>query len=231
MNRFYVYKCIVDDGGAPCVDDGLLSLCICKPAIRSTARVGDVIFAFGSNSERPANRLVYIAEVTRRVNGCEYYDLEEFQDRQDCIYARTATGQFSVRPNATHHGTDAQMIRDIGTPPTYDRAEGLLSTNFRYFGASGTDDWKERSPALKQMIENLGQGHRINYTEQVRAELRSLRMLVWRLYDKKILGRPLHSHSQGCHDEDEPQVKRCGKRTYPAKVPVPKQRKRRPGKC
>jgi len=43
--RIYVYKCVVDDGGVPCIDDGLLTLTICKPYIRSTAAAGDLIFA------------------------------------------------------------------------------------------------------------------------------------------------------------------------------------------
>lgn len=67
--RIYVYKCVVDDGGAPCIDGDLLTLTICKPYIRSTARPGDLIFAFGSNAESPANRLVFVAEVSRRMPG------------------------------------------------------------------------------------------------------------------------------------------------------------------
>jgi len=40
MARIYFYKLTTDDGGAPCVQDGLLSLAICKPMIRGTAEVG-----------------------------------------------------------------------------------------------------------------------------------------------------------------------------------------------
>ncbi|SFN54073.1 Nmad2 family putative nucleotide modification protein [Dokdonella immobilis] len=43
MSRIYVYKLTNDDGGAPCVEDELLSLCICKPRIRSVAIEGDVL--------------------------------------------------------------------------------------------------------------------------------------------------------------------------------------------
>jgi len=39
MPKIYFYKLTCDDGGAPCVQDGLLSLAICKPMIRSTAEV------------------------------------------------------------------------------------------------------------------------------------------------------------------------------------------------
>jgi Nucleotide modification associated domain 2 len=38
MTKVYIYKLTVDDGGAPCVQDEVLSLAICKPFIRSTAQ-------------------------------------------------------------------------------------------------------------------------------------------------------------------------------------------------
>jgi hypothetical protein len=60
-DRYYVYKCIADDGKAPCVDRNLLTLTICKPMIRKSAVPNDWIFAFNSNSETPSNCLIYIA--------------------------------------------------------------------------------------------------------------------------------------------------------------------------
>jgi Nucleotide modification associated domain 2 len=44
MNNTYFYKLTADNGGAPCVRYGLLSLAICKPMIRKTAKEGDLIF-------------------------------------------------------------------------------------------------------------------------------------------------------------------------------------------
>ena len=38
--RFYLYKMTVDDGGAPCVQDRMLTLAICKPTIRRVAPEG-----------------------------------------------------------------------------------------------------------------------------------------------------------------------------------------------
>jgi hypothetical protein len=63
-----------DSGGAPCVQKGLLSLAICKPMIRSSARCGDFILGFAANSLRPSdNRLIYAARVTRKLCNGEYY--------------------------------------------------------------------------------------------------------------------------------------------------------------
>jgi hypothetical protein len=73
VERIYFYKLTADNGGAPCVEDGLLSLAICKPAIRSTARCGDVIFGFAANSLHPDNRLIYIARVTEKSKDGLYF--------------------------------------------------------------------------------------------------------------------------------------------------------------
>lgn len=48
--RIYFYKLVADNGGAPCVENGLLSLAICKPMIRKTAKEGDLILGFAGNS-------------------------------------------------------------------------------------------------------------------------------------------------------------------------------------
>ena len=217
MRRFYIYNCVVDDGGAPCVDHGLFSLCICKPRIRSTARKGDIIFAFGSNSEKPANRFIYIAAVARKLTQGEYYELDEYADRGDCIYERNRNGRFHIRKDARFHGSIDAMEHDIGQPPKYARANSLVSNDFRYFGKKGTDAWKARSPELKQLVESLGEGHRVNHAPTLRAELHVLWKSVWREYDCKILGKPLHQPGLEVaqdEDEDEPLVKVCQQRCY-----------------
>jgi hypothetical protein len=211
LNRFYVYKCVVDDGGAPCIDSGLLSLCICKPMIRSTARVGDLLFAFGSNDERPANRLIYIAEITRKFTDGQYYELDKFKDRGDCIYVRTKEGKFKVRKNSKFHGTQHGLSHDLGDAPDYRRANSLVSDNFKYFGAKGRTEWKERALHLKLLIEFLGQGHRVNHAESIRAELLALKSLIWKKFPKKVNGRPLHSPVKDRRDDDEV-MKVCSKR-------------------
>ncbi len=103
VRRYYVYKCVVDDGGAPCVDRGLLTLTICKPYIRSTAREGDLIFAFGSNAETPMNRLVYIAVVSDRIPKGQYFTRTEYHERRDCIYERMGNARLERRSDAKFH--------------------------------------------------------------------------------------------------------------------------------
>jgi hypothetical protein len=138
--RLYVYKCVVDDGGAPCIDDGLYTLTICKPYIRSTAKPRDLIFAFGSNAESPANRLVYISEVSRKLKDGKYFELEEFKERKDCIYERLTDGRLQRRTNAKFHNYEEARISDLGAEPYYPKANAIVGEDFRYFGRRGTDD-------------------------------------------------------------------------------------------
>ncbi len=209
---YYLYKCVNDDGGAPCIHRGRYSLSICKPAIRRTADDGDIIFAFGSNNnEVPPNRLIYIAVVTEIVRGAGYYQLPRFASRPDCIYRRKRSGEFILRDDARFHTATDQRRKDLGNPPNFLNACTLLSNDFRYFGASGTDDWKRDAPQLARLIENLGQGHRVRLDQGLRDELRLLKERIWRRYpDRKVLGKPLHAAGQDDTSESDEIVEVCG---------------------
>ena len=195
-NRIYVYKCVYDEGGAPCVDGGRLSLTICKPQIRLRAQISDLIFAFGSNYETPANRLVYIARVTHRVADGAYYRDSEFRKRGDCIYRRQQDGIFIRRRDAIFHTTADHRARDLGPAPIYPRAVALVSDDFRYFGGEGTGDWKAMAPHLRKVVEKLGQGHSVNHSVDVAGELLAMADYVRRAYRRKINGRPLHGEQK-----------------------------------
>ena len=66
------YIVAFDGGTAPCVDNNLLSLCICKPVIRRGAVIGDWIIGF-TRKEVGENLIVYIAEVTEKILMEEYF--------------------------------------------------------------------------------------------------------------------------------------------------------------
>ncbi|BCK88127.1 hypothetical protein MIZ01_1928 [Sideroxyarcus emersonii] len=213
--RFYVYKCVVDDGGAPCIDNNILSLTICKPYIRSTAREGDLIFAFGSNNETPNNRLVYIAEVGRKFSGGKYFELDEFKNRGDCIYERNQSGKLVRRTDAKFHDFPTAWISDLGEDGRYPKANALVASNFRYFGKAGTSSWKSTHPRLKELIEKLGQGHRVNFTQDLRSELLELKKGVWRRFpENKVLGRPMHTPDEHIDPDDGDVMKICNTRCY-----------------
>jgi hypothetical protein len=213
--RIYIYKCVVDDGGAPCVDGGVLTLTICKPYIRSTAKERDLIFSFGSNTESPDNRLVYIAEVSRKVQNGKYFEEEEFKMRGDCIYERLPDGQFQRRHAAKFHDSKKARISDLGAEPLYPKANALIARDFRYFGKRGTNEWKTAAPELCKLVQGLGQGHRVNFMPDLLSELIALKERVWRDYpEEKVLGTPLHRPDEQADSESEDIVKVCENRCY-----------------
>ena len=190
--NIYVYKCVVDDGTAPCIDRSLLSMTVCKPKVRTSAKVGDIVIAFGTNAQPAPNRLVYAAKITEIIPGGRYFDEAEYQTRKDCIYRRTPQGALKLVPGTSAHNTGTHA-KDIGPPPAYPNTIALISTDFRYFGGAGTDEWKEHAPHLTKMIEQLGQGHRVNHSREVRDDLLKLIDRTWKKFPRKVNGKPRHA--------------------------------------
>lgn len=178
MSKIYFYKLTVDDGGAPCVQDGVLSLAICKPMIRSMADVGNLIFGFAANSLHSDNRLIYVAKVTETSDNGDYYRAVRYARRPDRVY-RWRGGGFEWRSGALYHGPK-HLKHDLGKHPEYPRARVLLSSDFRYFGADGRADYKSRFSAVRRAVEGLGQGHRLHHHKNLAAELRALADSIWR---------------------------------------------------
>lgn len=171
MNRVYFYKLTTDNGGAPHVRDGLLSLAICKPMIRRSAEPGDLILGFAANGLWDDNRLIYAARITETVRDGAYFS-PAFAHRGDCIYERRGD-RFVWREGADYHGP-ADLPHDLGDVPDYPRANVLLSSAFRYFGKTGSAEYKTRYPNIRVAVENLGRGHRVDHAAPLHAELRQL---------------------------------------------------------
>ena len=192
MSRRFVYKLMYDSGGAPCVSDGLLSLAICKPQIRQSAARGDWVYGFGGNHDRPPNRLVFIARVSERLPSGRYYELSEYADRADAIYAWDGHGQLTLRADAQFHVdvTDHVRQKDIGTYPAFEKANVLVSDDYRYFGHLASDGWKTSCPHLAAAVERLGQGHLVRHSIEVCGELQTLQTRLWKQHSRMDVGRP-----------------------------------------
>ena len=205
MRRIYFYKLTTDNNGAPCVQDGLLSLAICKPMIRRTAAPGDLIFGFAAGSLHPDHKLLYVARITEKVRKGDYYVAKRFSHRGDCIYERRGS-RFVQRPDALHHHHPDDLARDLGQYPDYPKADVLLSRDFRYFGANGTAEYKSRFPVLKEAVEGLGRGERVWHDQRLRNELLALKLQIWKQSPQKIAGEPTSAPRRGkCH-----RSKSCG---------------------
>ena len=201
MTNLYYYKLTSDNNGAPCLGDGgsLLSLAICKPMIRGKAKLCDLIFGFAASSLHEDNRLIYIARITAKESDGNYFKKAKYSNRGDCIY-EWKEGRFSRRKNALHHEDPVNLVHDIGTHPDYSRANVLLSNDFRYFGKAGSDDYKKRFPAIRNVIDNLGRGHRVNHSEDLRCQLFGLKDEVWKNNLNEVVGKPTNDVRRGiCH--------------------------------
>jgi len=191
--RTYLYKLTSDRGGAPCAppprkgENPLLTLSICKPAIRRTAQPGDRILGITSRALEasdgyPLGAVIYAARVSGAVDPREYYaERSAFRQRPDCIYAfHQANGRLLHSGKTRLHSDPRYEPRDIGSYPFYRNARALLSTDFRYFGASAPVI-PARLYRLRQIAEELGQGHRV-FAEQAdeASELDTLFRLLWK---------------------------------------------------
>jgi hypothetical protein len=199
--EIFVYKIVADNGGAPCVWRGLLSLALCKPKIRKSAGVGALIFGFGGKEY--GERLIYVAEVTEKPVTGEYYRQPRFAGRPDCIY-EDVCGKSKRKDDARYHTGSDERPKDVGM--RFENADVLLSRKFRYFGDRSTADYKADCAfnEVKALIEGLKRGHRRNHSVEVREQLLQLRKLLWRQYRKAKVGSPIESDFDGICNTDSP---------------------------
>jgi hypothetical protein len=188
-----------DNGGAPCVYNGLLSLAICKPEIRKKARAGDIIIGIGSKKQY-GERLMYMAIVTQRLELAEFYE-GRYSKRPDCIYEKDLLGAPILRKNAKYHTKSDQREHDVGMD--FGRAFVLLSSDFRYFGKAGTDDYKREFPQIKGLVEGFGRGHRVNFSPALWEELVQLKVRLWKEFPSKMkIGEASESDCSRLCNED-----------------------------
>jgi hypothetical protein len=171
--RLYSYCLPVDDGAAPNPYWGLCTLVICKPRIRSTARVGDWIAGTGAKYARlgdggtrdMSGKLLYAMKVTSKMTMEEYdgHTRRELVDKiptwdhadhrrrlGDSIYD-FARGS-PVQRQGVHRPQNAAT--DLGGH------HALLSNDFVYFGHKAV----ELPDDLRAIAQNR-QGHRVTLNE------------------------------------------------------------------
>ena len=191
--RTYLYKLTSDRGGAPCAlepppgQDPMLTLAICKPAIRRTAQAGDRILGITSHSlaqsdDYPLGAVIYAAVVERGVEARDYFaEGSTFMHRPDCIYQfHRLNGTVAHTGRSNLHKEEHHILKDLGRYPFYKNGRILVCSAFRYFGAAAV-----RIPArlslLTQAAESLGQGHRVyTETDPESREADALFKLLWK---------------------------------------------------
>jgi hypothetical protein len=171
--RTYLYKLTSDRGGAPCAippaagEAPLLTLAICKPAIRRTAQPGDRILGITSHALADAEgyplcAVIYACVVTEGIEARDYFaSASPFGARPDCIYEfHQQNGRAAHTGRSGLHRGEANLLKDLGRYPLYRNGRVLLARDFRYFGP-GAVLIPARLPLLRTAAESLGQGHRV----------------------------------------------------------------------
>lgn len=186
--RVYSYIVKNDTGFSPNPFHGICTLACCKPKIRASARVGDLIIGMTSRGEH----LVYAMQVSRVVTFADYWTDAQYAAKRpiwdsaraidksgDNIYEPVAIGKFqqlrSFHSNPDGTVNRKKMAKDLGGDHV------LVADAFTYCGKDG--------PAMPRKLRFLGvgRGHRCRFEpEQVE--------MVARWFAEKLprgkLGRP-----------------------------------------
>ena len=193
--RIYIYKMTVDNGGAPCVHKGIMSLCICKPGIRNTAEKGDIVIGFGGKSVRDLKeRLIYIMEVSDYSGIKEYYRINgNWWNRPDCIYKFNKNeNKYVYREDRKYDGSGPE--RDLGQSSSYEKTRCLIGTKFRYFGGQKKISISDLEPkyakTIRKIYAPLRSGHRVSYKKDTYEILDSFVKFIFKKYEKKYYGKP-----------------------------------------
>jgi hypothetical protein len=211
MPRIYVYKITADDGIAPCPQSGLLTLGVCKPAIRRTAKEGDYLIGIGSNTRYP-RRLIYVAQIDEPIPGNEYYLRSgKYWPRRDCIYVVHPDGSYGWvnRGGRGVHNPSrmpSQTNRDVGRCGRCSNAIVLPSRRFVYFGRDSANYSEAiwlRYPDIIARIFLLKQSHLVKHEQRFKQRLHEFCEFVlchtWN--NAPILDAPHDKPSEcTCHD-------------------------------
>jgi len=210
MPRTYLYKLTSDRGGAPCAleppagETALLTLAICKPAIRRTAQPGDRIVGITSHALArrdgyPLLSVIYAAVVGEGIEARDYFDVHaEFVSRPDCIYRfHQENGRAHHAGRSGLHRGEAHLLKDLGSYPYYRNGRVLACRDFRYFGDQAVPI-QARLPLLRAAAQALGQGHRVYEREDPELrEFDALFRMLWKRptrYTRAVVGADAYEH-------------------------------------
>lgn len=136
-HEMHMYVVARDIGMAPCVQDGMLSLALCKPVIRSRAAVGDWLVGHPpKDASATDGAILYIALITSVMTPSEYHNHTGW-DRGDQLYRTdTGTGKLVHRRNIKYHDNPDSYRRDM-------KGNVLLSTRYNRWHCVDPLKWNE----------------------------------------------------------------------------------------
>ncbi len=183
MPRIFLYRMMTDAGSAPNVAGDVCTLAICKPMIRRSARVGDIIIGLRAKSgelgrlaPHAVDSVLYVMRVTDKKTFAEYDAFSgtylpvkiptELHPEGDCLYRADGTQR-----EGGHHGPH--------------NAAQDLSGLYVLMGAGARKNfWYRKDPAGYRLpadlaaaldAESVRRGHRVH---ELTAELEA-QLLAW----------------------------------------------------
>ena len=128
------YTLATDNGGAPNVENNLLSQGLCKAKIRELSKIGDLIVMIGGKPLHTVKdwdqikngfmnkQIICLFIVTKKISWKQY--ATQYPTRMDAIY----TPDLKLKRDAIYHNCGGDFKNDLGGKYV------LLSENFIFFG-------------------------------------------------------------------------------------------------
>jgi hypothetical protein len=145
--KLYYYIITRDFGFAPNPFPPYCTLATCKPIIRRTAQVGDLVVGIGSGAKKSKfkNKIVYIMQVHEKLTFDEYWSDSRFTKKRpvmngskrqmygDNIYHRPSPESLFIQEDSHHslaNGVKNELNYDRDLPGKY----VLVAKDYWYFG-------------------------------------------------------------------------------------------------
>lgn len=170
MTSIWRYVLKYDNGMAPCLQDGLLTLTCCKPRIRLGAREGDWVIGFLPKGMSRVPRVAWAGQVSKVILLGEYQ--ADHPHRYDAIYRRTGLsweGNEILEPlRDDYHDDEDSRSRDrrgrnalVFSPFWYwgreavEAPEAVADMAHPFIGESARGSSPERVQALEEWLNAI----------------------------------------------------------------------------
>ena len=205
--QLFTYKVAYDTGFAPNPFFGVLTLATCKPMIRKTAQIGDLIIGYtaktGKNMRGKGERVLYIAQVSEKLRMEEYFKDKRFEIKKpqwksnslifkngdNCYELDEKEGKW--KQLACWHSEFDKNKNVIGEDPDHIEHDTggkyvLICKDYIYFGKSAIETPEELVPTIP------GRGHRSKSNDSFIQKALDFFQELKKKYTKKIIDRPFY---------------------------------------
>ncbi|QYX47159.1 hypothetical protein K3F43_21155 [Pseudomonas tussilaginis] len=178
--RVFSYKLVRDYGFAPNPFHGICTLGTCKPQIRKSAQVGDIIVGCGSTALHLEGRAIFAMRVTRKLSFQEYWEDESFRIKRPNLYSSQSMafgdniyhrdGESWLQEDS-HHSFEggqlnhANLLRDTSSDNV------LIGDEFVYWGANALQIPEHLRNHAGEDLYPAGRNYQCNFSPEFRAQV------------------------------------------------------------